>query len=1009
MHKFRVFVLIIIMFFLKIKNKINNNFQLLKLPNIKFVLLKISLAMSSYRQYAWLAFKRSKLEHRFLSDSLKSYSNFRRDTLFIFLFLYAYHNLSLDIYYILLNLFYFLMFFIMSYMEKTIKYHEKNFFIIILIIINLLISKEISMQSLNSNIVLQIWLIFFTFFTQKTCKFYLFYAFSSYLLLNLTANGLDYNNIIILLQYTPFSLFFVFSFEKNSRAYWLQREKEANNLKSRAFITDILISPIFIITRNSQILFANMSAKEILDQIPNKNALIAIISDKYYGIFEETVNNLEINEPTISKRIELKNKQQFEISFRSIIWDNFPAILLVLNNNKSETSMLKNFSIINKSLSKMTTNLLENMETDYNKWSNLQSLKYIKQSDMKLLASCIMEANFLKCLIHANLDKTKILLSEPKKKEQVFHIRNTMLQILEIISVMATSKHQETLLKFEESFPEKVNGDYWRFKQSFLIIWRQISMNYQQAVFEMHCHLKEFHKNQFVLVFKIILPPNENFACLIKQVCEDNAPLSFNILNQTYSSFDLLMLKPVISIISGLISFQQETNSLLIEIPFEPAGEFEQNQQVINLKNPFSLTFCRTSTDRNSYKWKEVQFVVEKPRLIPLTGAPKFKKINLIKGEIPKISSINSNINNNNVASSLDNYDGPFEPAHIIHHSSKDISEKASSKEESPEIENNIKNRKKTHSCFLREGLGSAGSAGSNGSTGLCEESKQNDQSEFMTPYHNLNDQRIKAIIQEDLKDLEGTPIVKKISEFCEGKGFEGMIKDFDKENTPSHFHDRCQENGENEKNMNKFMNKFYKENSQCDRSPINRLLNNNSEKFQENHKRPCFDRGIYETLFNCWKSHEKSLKVTIMATIYKILETNKEGLNIKFSKNKAKNSLKKRQNSLPLLNNPYSFSLNSRYSKTPQWSSSRFKKKIKINGKQKNFLDEKKMGFSDYQQEKIQFLGSRMVLSPRPLVKKTGNYFISPQRSHQVIKNNYIINEIMKKKLVTQRRKWIS
>jgi len=740
-----------------------------------------------------------------------------------------------------------------------------------------------------------------------------------------------------------------FSYEKQYRTAFISQEKEALYLKSKAQIPDLFPSPLFIISRNSLILYSNCQANQILEENPTK-LLLSLISKRDYAIFESNLAEILMHDPPKTIKLEFMNNSIWEANFQSIFWEKAPAIILILYQNKTNESMMKSFSMINKRLSKMASNLLENMETDYNKWSNLQSLKYIKQSDMKLLASCVMESNYLKCLIHANLDKTKMLLSHSqiitKPKHIIFNLKNTILHILEIISVQAIPKHQEIALKFEDSFPEKVAGDINRFKQGLLILWRQISMSYSEhETFQMDCRLKEFNKNShFILIFLIILPENPEFFELLAKVSEDQESLSYNIHNQVFESFDILMFKPIMSLLSAKIHFQPEIRTFSIEMPLEPAGELEAKNGILFNKTPFLLTFCRTNPDKNVYKWKEVIYVInekEKPRLLQ-----KFKKVTINK-ELPKLiagQTSSSNEENEN-------------PIPIQHPSSKEISEKASSKEESPELD--YRPRKKSPSCFSKDVFKEISSAGS-GHMSLLEESKGERESvtEFMTPLHNNKpnrDIRIKALIQEDLRDVEhSSSKLKPIKEF-KMNGV-GLNKEIGKEE-----------------------------------------------------KKQVFDRGIYESLFKCWKINEKNVKRMLMSSIYKILEKNKQNVELKFSKGKNGETEKKRQKSLPII--PTSFtSLNlnlksqKNYSQTPQWSSRQLKSRMLKNCK---ISEENKIEFIE--QEKMAFLGTRMILSPRAdFFKKVGmNSFMSP--ALKPMKNFPFMNEVLKSRCYTVRRRWLA
>lgn len=772
------------------------------------------------------------------------------------------------------------------------------------------------------------------------------YSFSAFTVLSIGLDGFDYSHFISLLRYFPLTLLLTFTYEKQTRENFKIKERERHQLYSKAQISDILDSPIMIINKNGNILHKNICATRFLEEKPTRN-IISLIAEQDHFLFEELLTRVLINEPPINKRIQLTNSHICEVSLQGIIWEKTPSILLMIFYRENMQILQKNVAVFNKNLGKMTTSLLENMEMDYNKWSNLQSLKYIKQSDLKILANCVMQANFLKCQIHANHDKTKILANSQfkKLKSTIFHIKNTILHILEIVSVLANPRHQEIKLKFEDSFPEKVTGDYNRFKEIFLMIWRQISLNYEKATFQMECRLKEFSKNSFILVFLIVLPADFSFFSLLIHICEDETSLFDSIINQNIDKalldLDLLMLKPMISLLSGKISFEADCKTLFIEIPLEPAGELDAKKGILNNKNPFSLTFCRTNPDKNSYKWKEAQFIsekeMEKPRVKHSGGVNKFKKIVYLKESSKGIHSISSNEENENA----------IEQQHAIHHqvSSKEFSEKVSSpREESPEFEQ-IKVRKKTTSCFS--------SNFNNQNSTVLEESKG--EIDFLTPVRIMNNSRMKAIIQEDLKDIEVSPFSAKF-----------------KKNSEFHLE---------------------KEKIQEELPPVIEQIN----KIKQT-KKSIFERGVYESLLHCWKAHEKALKKTLMVSVCDILEQNGKGKEIKFRKEKIKRL--RRNFSLPLINLDDPSLINRKYSKTPYWQLSSRKR---ISG----LMKEENLGRGAFM-EKLTFLSSRIVVSPRPILRKDtmskkSNYFGIKSNS------NPILEVLINRNLVTQRRKWIS
>ena len=562
---------------------------------------------------------------------------------------------------------------------------------------------------------------------------------------------------------------------------------------------------------------------------------------------------------------------------------------------------------------------------------------------MKNLASCVMESNYLKCFIHANLVKTYILLhpDQPKKlKTVIFNLRNTLVQIIEIVSVQAIPKHQELYLKFEESFPDKVLGNPHRLKQGLLILLRQMTMIYpEKSAFTMNCRLKEFKQNQFVVILIVSLPDNEEFFSLMKQIAEDENSLSFNINNHTYSSFYILMFKPLMTLLAASISFEPDSLTFSIEVPFAPASEFEAKAGVINNSTPILLSFCRVNPDRNTYRWKEVPFaIIEKEKSTPARlAAAKFKKIAMSK-ELPL-----------NRETSKPVLEEPEFPAPINHGSSKEITEQPSSKEESPELEH--KQRKKTHSLFCKEGIKDP-----HVQVMIMEESKV--ESEFyMTPYHNNSQQqdfRIKAIIQEDLKDLEQSPKPKP------------YIKDFSQNSTG--------------------------------------VTGVRLDLEGEEKKPPPFSRSIYENLFKSWKSHEKTLKRMLMNSIYRVLSSQKEPLPLHFAKDQPKDNLKKRLKSLPTIRTSFTNITvpkdpKKTYSQTPQWSSRQLKCRLT---RKTDFFEERKI---DLEQEKLAFLSSRMVLSPRASVVKK---FMFGHAGPKIMKSRSHENEVLKIRQYTVRRRWL-
>lgn len=893
--------------------------------------------MSFFTQTVFLAFRRPRIERRFQASSFKTFSTFRREVLLLTL---VYQSISQ---FLSIKTPAFLILWALINRPSVVKSSLRVFLLIQ--IANLLISHEIHKRYPQDPIFLVVWILFLAISTQQTIKSMFGSSVISFLSVSLIENSpfIDFERFGSLLQTLPLAFLLTFCYEKQIRFNFMTREKELMNLKSKAQILDIFSSPILVVCRKGQILYSNTQASELQVEPANKS-LFALISKGCHATLETALSETMMNTPAIQKKLEFLAKNEvFDACFQGIFFENVPAILVTLNKNRIVELMLTNFSKINKSLSKMSSSLLEKMEDDYNKWSNLQSLKYIKQSDMKTLASCVMESNYLKCLIHANLVKTYILLhpDQPKKpKTMNFNLRNTLVQILEMVSVQAIPKHQELYLKFEESFPDKVLGNPHRLKQGLLILIRQMATIYpEKSAFTMNCRLKELKQNQFIVKLMVSLPENEEFFCLLKKIAEDENSLSFNINNHTYSSFDILMFKPLMSLLAATMCFEPDSLTFSIEVPFAPASEFEAKPGVINNTTPILLSFCRVNPDRNTYRWKEVPFAnSEKEKSAPARlAAAKFKKIAMSK-ELPRETS-----------KPVLEESEQLPP--VNHGSSKEITEQPSSKEESPELEH--KQRKKTHSLFCKDGVKDP-----HVQVLIMEESKAESEF-FMTPYHNNNQQqdfRIKAIIQEDLKDLEQSPKPKPI------------IKDFSQNSTG--------------------------------------ITGAGLEPEGEEKKPPPFGRSIYENLFKSWKSHEKTLKRMLMNSVYRVLSSQKEPLTLRFAKDQPKDTLKKRLKSLPTIrtsftNIPLQKDSKKTYSQTPQWSNRQLKSRLT---RKADFFEERKV---DLEQEKLAFLSSRMVLSPRASVVKKLQFMFG-HAGPKITKSYSHENEVLKMRQYTVRRRWL-
>ncbi len=205
--------------------------------------------------------------------------------------------------------------------------------------------------------------------------------------------------------------------------------------------------PIFIFDKNNKITLKNQKANDILDIYSNFSRLYYFMENKSPKFEFDSLNVI------------------FNGHIRDILLDNKKCWVCYLTD-LVQNKILKEFLTQNKLLFKKSEELLKIMEDDFNKWSNLKSMKYIDESEMQNLAICIAKMNFLKNELSLNQLKSSSLINkESHKKKRNFNIRNLMVQSVEIISVVLLSKNYQISLKFEKCFPEKVYGDYKNLKE----------------------------------------------------------------------------------------------------------------------------------------------------------------------------------------------------------------------------------------------------------------------------------------------------------------------------------------------------------------------------------------------------------------------------------------------------------------------------------------------------------------------------------------------------------------
>lgn len=200
--------------------------------------------------------------------------------------------------------------------------------------------------------------------------------------------------------------------------------------------------------------------------IPKSNSIAQRQSPNLGGL---TNNDSYYKNSFVKDNKKLTKKKHFNLVLQSVIWKGKPCFVIRLEETEKQSKIIGLLERQFGAMRTLSAEILDLMEKDYQKWNNLQSMKSgikdIKESDLKDLSSCVIENNFLRCQI-CNLEILRHFIEDNVEKNNVnFNIKNTLIQCLELVSVKAIEKKAELHLKFEEVFPESVNGQYENFKQ----------------------------------------------------------------------------------------------------------------------------------------------------------------------------------------------------------------------------------------------------------------------------------------------------------------------------------------------------------------------------------------------------------------------------------------------------------------------------------------------------------------------------------------------------------------
>lgn len=382
----------------------------------------------------------------------------------------------------------------------------------------------------------------------------------------------------------------------------------------------------------------------------------------------------------------------FNTNIKPILWGNRPCFTLefkdIINEKDILTNSLKSFEELHENLLVLLTCL----ENDYVKWNNLQSnvqgAMLIKDGDLKNLANGIYLLNMLINKVCRKKEKIFCFLGDPKKTQQKFHVQNTLIYFIELVFLKNGGENLwEVNFSFEESFPDFVNGDYFRFKTVLLIFLKMVFVysNFpKHSKFKIHCRLKEIvntshnEEGKYLLVFDFDLPRHEKLMQLLQLLLTNPIfhdvsklkPLFLHPSNVANTKQEFLIFRHLLDHLNCKhysndqdpkrfkISFEFSfgiVNHLETLIGLNRSGDnsYSKYSNIQSKSNNFNhkllnLSFLRSQLKKNNYVWKP------KPKKIEKNINPAFMKAS--KESTKEINPLNKDsINKESISPNKDN------------------------------------------------------------------------------------------------------------------------------------------------------------------------------------------------------------------------------------------------------------------------------------------------------------------------------------------------------------------
>lgn len=351
-------------------------------------------------------------------------------------------------------------------------------------------------------------------------------------------------------------------------------------------------------------------------------------------------NTNTINTSAETRKNEDFVEHPFKIVISTLFYNNVLGYMVSLRNEyKFKEFNLKMRDLLMNTHSK-SQQILNSLEQDYIKWSNMQSLSIIKESDLKNMASIIHNMNFqmAETFIYLHI----LAQGTPIKKD--FNVVHLLTYLLDLIYYKALALNHEIYLVIEDSFPDFVSGDFFLFKYVLLIVLNLLINEWdfpKHSKFKIACKLKEYYSsgndNHFGLRFEFEYPNNQAFSNYMKTLViskEMADPLIFFHSTRIPCDQNLLVfLQKLLYDLKINFSMKDDYEMSPVQVFFldasfktvelstilsSPSKNSLQNLSSLKTKTKIAipninLSFCKTILRKNQFVWKTKAVVASKP------------------------------------------------------------------------------------------------------------------------------------------------------------------------------------------------------------------------------------------------------------------------------------------------------------------------------------------------------------------------------------------------------------